>query len=517
MFPVRQQTNPRCAYILLLLGMTFFWPNLQHSFFRMTFTGRLGTSASELYALSLSIIAVITAIYALAGTRILQHRQAPVGVPLAGSIATLAAICLTFVSAMLESTGKTLGHAAWCVSALSVAIWSVAIVYLLFRWVITLETLMFSLDVRLVIGIVGIGAVMGFLLIPVMAFDSWHYRCVACICPLISSGMLAGLTRSVKLDGSTGPVGSLGESVLGPVDPPEPVTSSSTAIPRGRAEHWAVLAGAYIVASLLHAAFFALDSAIDLTMYAASCYVVVAAFGVALALACLPDKGGRQVPRLWLGIAAGLFSGILFAMVFLYYGERSSQLNAMSASIRCLQILFFIVLLLMVYQHRQSAVTVFARWFVPIEVLANVVCYYAAAPLVQAVGGELEAWIDPLAFAVGILLAAALLVSLAVFMASDSMRTISFVRHQSGFGEPKPPDPRELRCARLAVAVGLTQREQDVLYYLSMGHSAKKVAETLFVSYETVRTHTTNLYRKLGVHSKQELIDLVNSGKGIGC
>lgn len=118
------------------------------------------------------------------------------------------------------------------------------------------------------------------------------------------------------------------------------------------------------------------------------------------------------------------------------------------------------------------------------------VCYYAAAPLVRAVGGELEAWIDPLAFAVGILLAAALLVSLAVFMASDSMRTISFVRHQSGFGEPKPPDPRELRCARLAVAVGLTQREQDVLYYLSMGHNAKKVAETRRASVKPgLRTH----------------------------
>ena len=510
---MRQQTNPRYAYALLLLGMASFWPNLQHSFFRMTFTGRLGASSCELYALSLTVIAIVTAVYALAGARIPQRRQAPIEIPLAGGAATLAAVCLTVVSTTVGTTGETLDHTAWCVSALFTAIWSAAIIYLLFRWVVALETLMFSLDVRLVVGIVGIGAVVGFLLIPVMAFDSWYYRCVACLCPLLSSTALAGLTRPVKQDGSTGPASPRDEGALGPMDPPEPGTGGTTAGTGGGTGHWAVLAGAYIVASLLHAAFFALDSAIDLTMYSASCYVVVTAFGVALALACLPDRDGRQIPRLWVGIAAGLFSGILFAMVFLYYGDRSSQLNAMSASIRCLQILFFIVLLLMVYQRRRPAVTVFARWFVPVEILSNVVCYYAAAPLVQAMGSGLKAWIDPLAFAVGILLAAALLVSLAVFMASDSMRTISFVRRQSGPDEPKPLDPREARCAKLAAETGLTQREQDVLYYLSMGHNAKKVAETLFVSYETVRTHTTNLYRKLGVHSKQELIDLVDSGK----
>ncbi len=435
------------------------------------------------------------------------------GIVFAGSAATLGAAFMTFCSTILESGGETLGPGMWSMATAAVVVWSASVVYLLFRWVEVLEGLMFSLDVRMVVGIVGVGAVAGFLLIPVTAFDSWYYRGVACVCPLLSCAALAGLTESARAGSPVGLADMPAEAETGPTETAGP-TGRQTTTGSGRAEsHWAVLAVAYVMASLLHAAFFALDSAIDLAMYTTSCYVAAAAFGIALALTCFPGKDGQQTPRLWVGIAVGLFAGILFAMVFLYYGERPSQLNAMSASIRCLQILFFVTLLLMVYQRRRPAVPVFARWFVPIEVLANVVCYYAAAPLVQAAGSGLETWIDPLAFVVGIMLAAALLISLAVFMASDGMRTISFVRHQPQARAPMPPDSRELRCAELAAATGLTQREQDVLYYLSMGHSAKKVAETLFVSYETVRTHTTNIYRKLNVNSKQELIDLV-SNKG---
>lgn len=507
-----RQRNPRCSYALLFAGMAFLWPNLQHSFFRMSFTGRLGNSAPELYALSLAVITAVAAVYALVGARSRPRRRPLVGILLAGGSATLGAICMTIASTTLQSGGETLEPGVRCVATIAIVIWSATVIYLLFRWVEVLEGLMFSLDVRLVVGIVGVGAVAGFILIPVTAFDSWYYRGVACACPFLSSAALAGLMEPARTAGPAGAADPSAEPGASPAGTAEAMGKRAATGSGEAKNHWAVLAIAYIAASLLHAAFFALDSAIDLTMYTMSCYVAVAAFGISLALVCFPGKDGRQTPRLWIGVAVGLFAGILFAMVFLYYGERPSQLNAMSASIRCLQILFFVTLLLMVYQRRRPAVPIFARWFVPVEVLANVVCYYAAVPLAQAAGSGLEAWIDPLAFVVGIMLAAALLISLAVFMASDGMRTISFVRHQPT-STSTPLDARELRCADLAASTGLTQREQDVLYYLSMGHSAKKIAETLFVSYETVRTHTTNLYRKLNVHSKQELIDLV-SNKG---
>lgn len=65
--------------------------------------------------------------------------------------------------------------------------------------------------------------------------------------------------------------------------------------------------------------------------------------------------------------------------------------------------------------------------------------------------------------------------------------------------------------ALLVNRYGLTEREFDVLALLSKGNSIKRIAELLVVSESTIKFHRTNIYRKLGVNSKQELIDLVNN------
>ncbi len=55
----------------------------------------------------------------------------------------------------------------------------------------------------------------------------------------------------------------------------------------------------------------------------------------------------------------------------------------------------------------------------------------------------------------------------------------------------------------------LTDREAEVLSLIAQGRSYQKIAETLYVTKSTVQTHVVNLYRKLGVHSKQEAIDML--------
>jgi DNA-binding NarL/FixJ family response regulator len=54
-------------------------------------------------------------------------------------------------------------------------------------------------------------------------------------------------------------------------------------------------------------------------------------------------------------------------------------------------------------------------------------------------------------------------------------------------------------------AAPLTSREADVLDLLQGGHSNAEIAAALHVSVETVRTHASNIYRKLGVRSRREL------------
>lgn len=67
----------------------------------------------------------------------------------------------------------------------------------------------------------------------------------------------------------------------------------------------------------------------------------------------------------------------------------------------------------------------------------------------------------------------------------------------------------EERLAELELVEQLSQREQEVTGLLLRGNTVPAIARKLFISENTVRGHTKNIYRKLGVHSKQELIDLL--------
>lgn len=57
----------------------------------------------------------------------------------------------------------------------------------------------------------------------------------------------------------------------------------------------------------------------------------------------------------------------------------------------------------------------------------------------------------------------------------------------------------------------LTNQEQNVLDLLLKNNSNKDIAETLFVSVSTVKTHVNNVYKKLNVNSRNELKSLFNN------
>ena len=52
----------------------------------------------------------------------------------------------------------------------------------------------------------------------------------------------------------------------------------------------------------------------------------------------------------------------------------------------------------------------------------------------------------------------------------------------------------------------LSTREKEVLQWLSKGFSYKEIAEKLFISVETVRTHIRNIYEKLQAGNKIEAL-----------
>jgi DNA-binding NarL/FixJ family response regulator len=55
----------------------------------------------------------------------------------------------------------------------------------------------------------------------------------------------------------------------------------------------------------------------------------------------------------------------------------------------------------------------------------------------------------------------------------------------------------------------LTAREQEILRLVLQGASNKDIERKLFISASTVRNHLYNIYQKLGVKNRLELINLV--------
>lgn len=71
-------------------------------------------------------------------------------------------------------------------------------------------------------------------------------------------------------------------------------------------------------------------------------------------------------------------------------------------------------------------------------------------------------------------------------------------------------------CAELARTWGLTRREQEVLVQLAQGRDLAFMEERFTLSRNTVKMHIRNVYAKLGVHGKQEVIDLVEATRHRG-
>lgn len=80
---------------------------------------------------------------------------------------------------------------------------------------------------------------------------------------------------------------------------------------------------------------------------------------------------------------------------------------------------------------------------------------------------------------------------------------------QTDAGESRHDHSFVSKCKNIALECGLTPRELEVLIILAQGNTLARVQEELVISEGTAITHRRNIYRKLDVHSKQELIDFV--------
>lgn len=60
---------------------------------------------------------------------------------------------------------------------------------------------------------------------------------------------------------------------------------------------------------------------------------------------------------------------------------------------------------------------------------------------------------------------------------------------------------------------GLSGRELEVVMLLLRGHGVSSMAAVMHVSHHTVRNHVKSIYRKLGIHSRRDLVERFGSSR----
>lgn len=65
------------------------------------------------------------------------------------------------------------------------------------------------------------------------------------------------------------------------------------------------------------------------------------------------------------------------------------------------------------------------------------------------------------------------------------------------------------RIQAIADSSSLTPRETEVLRYLARGYSLPYIRNKLFIAQSTIETHAKHIYKKLGIHAREELLALI--------
>lgn len=89
-----------------------------------------------------------------------------------------------------------------------------------------------------------------------------------------------------------------------------------------------------------------------------------------------------------------------------------------------------------------------------------------------------------------------------VFTENDANTLVSIVSF-------KRQAPFRLKGAMVAQRYGLSSREGEIAMLIAQGRDSAHIEQKLFISRSTVQTHRMHLYRKLNIHNRQELLDII--------
>ena len=75
---------------------------------------------------------------------------------------------------------------------------------------------------------------------------------------------------------------------------------------------------------------------------------------------------------------------------------------------------------------------------------------------------------------------------------------------------PPLPEVASVNAAKSSPTPTCCRAESEVMYYLAHGYKSSHIQQQLYISEGTAKTHIRHIYRKLNIHSQQDLIHLID-------
>lgn len=249
------------------------------------------------------------------------------------------------------------------------------------------------------------------------------------------------------------------------------------------------------------------------TLYMSLANLVFALISIALLWRRI---GVRKVVFWNLTVCMALFFAGLLGLTFLHGTTARVGSDIATVSRVCFTLLLFLFALESHQWASHGLVRLMGLFLLIPEALSAFVRHIVVPPFLVATG------VEPVTAAsyAGVVIILVLTVTIIVILGNLLLRQMSGQQRdgavvdgstpQESLGSAGAPTRNTDALAKLAQTYGLTAREAQTASYVSKGYSLDKTAELLGISINTVRTHMRSVYGKLEIHSRQELIDLLD-------
>ena len=177
-----------------------------------------------------------------------------------------------------------------------------------------------------------------------------------------------------------------------------------------------------------------------------------------------------------------------------------------SASYTAFSILIMLIMANLCYRYGMSAV-----WLFGIERGVRALFTLFGRQAEQLLGAPVFGLAGSQAVVSGLVVILVVAATMILFSEKElsSRWGVSFLGEEGAAGDRAIVKKQELanRCQELARTHGLSPREEEVLLLLAQHKTVGSIERELFIANGTAKTHIRHIYRKLDIHSRDELTD----------